>query len=183
MLVEWSSVSFSYFRVGMLAEQGAELARASGTPTCSDTAGPALFLFLATVLSVCSANVDWYRVDPHFSKCATAQTYIWVRRFTIDVQVPNCAEGWDQIKKNTLLITNTKSDCILHTSSHPIFNHLKESICVVLPFSLGLFVVSISERKYYFEGNQISLSAQRHQKGVKQKRFSCVLGENVLEAW
>jgi len=34
----------------MLAEQGAELAQASGAPTCSDTAGPILFLCLATVL-------------------------------------------------------------------------------------------------------------------------------------
>lgn len=36
----------------MLAGQGAELAQASGTPTCSDTPGPALFLFLAPVLFV-----------------------------------------------------------------------------------------------------------------------------------
>lgn len=45
-------VSFSYFRVGVLAEQGAELAQASGTLTCSDTPGPALFLFLASLLFV-----------------------------------------------------------------------------------------------------------------------------------
>lgn len=39
-------VSFSYSRVGILAEQGAELAQAFDSP------GPTLFLFLATMLFV-----------------------------------------------------------------------------------------------------------------------------------
>lgn len=45
-------VSLSYFRLGMLAEQGAELAQASDTP------GPALFLFLATVLFVLQTETE-----------------------------------------------------------------------------------------------------------------------------
>ncbi len=86
-------VSFSYFRVGMLAEQGAELAQASDTP------GPALFLFLARVLFVLQM---WTDTELPLTFLNAAQTYIWVRHFTTGVQVPDCAEGWAQIQKDTL---------------------------------------------------------------------------------
>lgn len=57
-------MSISFFSVGVLAGQGAELAQAFGTPTCPGNPGPALPVFGHS--AVYSANVERNIVDPHF---------------------------------------------------------------------------------------------------------------------
>lgn len=52
MSVELSSACLICSTVGILAKQDVKLAQASGAPTCSNTPGPTLFLFLATELFV-----------------------------------------------------------------------------------------------------------------------------------
>lgn len=64
-------MSVSYFSVGVLAGQGAELAQAFGTLTCPGNLGPALPVFGRS--AVCSANVERNIVDPHFARFPTCE--------------------------------------------------------------------------------------------------------------
>lgn len=178
-------VPFSCFRVGVLAEQSAELAQASGTPTCSDTPGPARFLFLATVLFV---QQTWTETE-------LTLTFL-------NVQQPKHMSGtfhhWCTSSRQT-----SREEGV-HTLRDNLFNHQHKKwwwftgtcvtlcswlfcmflspnvlstwvclsvkyFCHVLPFNFGVCQWTTEKNNF----NQSSLSALWHHKVAKQNSFTC----------